>query len=218
MSSTTSTLIIVFMTFERLYSIVWPHKAASFNMVKRAKITLLCCSIFGILYNIPHWFTTIPDRRQCVPLGKARESILGQVYYWINFLVTFAIPFILLLIMNCIIIQKLWKRSDMKEVRSIGQSHSKGQGLSDMQIYVLLLVVTFSFLILTSPMHVFLLFVQFFDYTKTAKSFALFYLLFNIAHKAYNTNYGINFYLYVISGHKFRTDLVTLMSKKTQEH
>ena len=120
--------------------------------------------------------------------------------------------------MNCIIIQKLRKRSDMKDVRSIGQGHSKGQGSSDIQIYVLLLVVTFSFLILMSPTHVFLLFVQFFDYTKTAKSFALYYLLFNIAHKAYNTNYGINFYLYVISGHKFRTDLVNLLSKKTQEH
>ena len=155
MSSTTSTLIIVFMTFECLYSIVWPHKAASFNMVKRAEITFLCYGIFGILYNIPHWFTTIPDRRQCVPLGKAGDSILGQVYYWINFLVTFAMPFILLLTMNCIIIQKLRKRSDTKEVRSIGQGHSKGQGSSDMQIYVLLLVVTFSFLILTSPTHVF---------------------------------------------------------------
>ena len=43
------------MTFERLYSIVWPHKAASFNTVKRAEITLLCCSIFGILYDIPHY-------------------------------------------------------------------------------------------------------------------------------------------------------------------
>ena len=127
-------------------------------------------------------------------------------------------PFILLLTMNCIIIQKLRKRSDTKEVKSIGQGHSKGQGSSDMQIYVLLLVVTFSFLILTSPTHVFLLFVQFFDYTKPAKSFVLYYLLFNIAHKAYNTNYGINFYLYVISGHKFTTDLVTLLCKKTQEH
>ena len=187
-------------------------------------ITFYYVNTFCVLKNVVndsdvppcHWFTTSTDRWQCVPLGNARESIPGQVYYWINFLVTFAAPFVLLLTMNCVIIHKLRKRSDTKDVRSPGHGHSKGQGSSDMQIYVLLLVVTFSFLILTSPTHVFLLFVQFFDYTITAKSFAQYYFLFNITHKAYNTNYGINFYLYVISGHKFRTDLLNLLCKRTQ--
>ena len=52
MSSTTSTLIILFMTFERFYSIIRPHKAASFNRLKELRspscpvVFLEFCMIF----------------------------------------------------------------------------------------------------------------------------------------------------------------------------
>ena len=36
-----SALLVVSMTFERFYSIIRPHKAASFNTVKRAKIIIV---------------------------------------------------------------------------------------------------------------------------------------------------------------------------------
>ena len=53
-----STLFIVAMTFERFYSIR-PHKVASFNTTKRAKIAISCMVIFCILYRIPYFFITI---------------------------------------------------------------------------------------------------------------------------------------------------------------
>ena len=37
-----------------------------------------------------------------------------------------------------------------------------------------------------------------------------FYLYYNVAQKLHYTNHGINFFLYVISGQKFRNDLVRL--------
>ena len=37
--------------------------------------------------------------------------------------------------------------------------------------------------------------------------FAGYFLFYNIAHKMQFTNHGINFFLYVISGKKFGTDL-----------
>ena len=47
-----STLLILSMTFDRFYSIIRPHKAATFNTVKRAKITIFAVVVFSILYNI----------------------------------------------------------------------------------------------------------------------------------------------------------------------
>ena len=38
--------------------------------------------------------------------------------------------------------------------------------------------------------------------------FAGYYLYSNVAQKLHVTNYGINFFLYVISGRKFRVDLL----------
>ena len=46
-----STWLILGMTFERFYSIIRPHKAASFNTVKKAKITIMCIVVISTLYK-----------------------------------------------------------------------------------------------------------------------------------------------------------------------
>ena len=212
------------MTFERFYSIIKPHKAASFNTVKKAKITIISVVIFSTLYNTPHLFISSEEGKQCVPYGAAMDKPYGQFYYWLSFMVHFAVPFVLLLIMNSFIIHTLRTRSvsNLKAIpddtQGQGQSQGQGQGQgqnakmksSEKQIYIILLLVTFSFLILTTPSYVLFLYVMFYDYQQSAYSFAGFFLFHNVGQKTYYTNYGINFFLYVISGQKFRTDLVNL--------
>ena len=61
------------------------------------------------------------------------------------------------------------------------------------------------------------MYVNFVDYTKSPRSFAQYYLIYNIGQKTYYTNYGINFFLYVISGQKFRSDLMNLFKLNTNE-
>ena len=70
MASLCSTFFIVSMTFERFYSIIQPHKAASFNTVKRAKIIIACSVIFSVIYNVPHVFTTTNEGKRVGPLAK----------------------------------------------------------------------------------------------------------------------------------------------------
>ena len=87
-----STPFILSITFDRFYSIVRPHKAASFNTIKRAKITILFIVAFSFLYNIPHLFITLNRDNQCVPYGKAKGTP-GQFYYWVVLLYSLFIPF-----------------------------------------------------------------------------------------------------------------------------
>ena len=84
-SSMCSTLFILSMTFERFYSIIRPHKAASFNTVKRAKITIIIIITFSVLYNIPHAFITGSSGTNCNAFGKARGKSFGELYYWLSF-------------------------------------------------------------------------------------------------------------------------------------
>ena len=211
------------MTFDRFYSIIRPHKAASFNTVKRAKITIVFIVIFSIVFHIPHLFITSNQGRTCVFYATGLDSVANQFYYWSSFIIHFALPFVLLLIMNSVIIHTVARRSQLAVRQSsvmdrLGQSQGQSQGQKEkhveMQIYVILLLVTFSFLILTTPGSLFILYTMYIDYTKSPKAFALFYLLFNIGQKTYYTNFGINFFLYVISGTKFRADLVCLFLRK----
>ena len=211
-----STLLIIAMTFDHFYSIIRPHKAASFNTVKRAKITVACNVIISILYNIPHLYVSAHVNWECVPYATAMGKPYGEFYYW-SLVVHFALPFVCLLTMNSFIIHKLRTRTilteDSTQVNSTKNSNhgenSKTKN-SELQVFAILLLVTFAFLILTTPAYVFFLFIMFIDFSKTPKLFAGYYLFYNVAQKMQLTNHGINFFLYVISGQKFRKDLRNL--------
>ena len=95
-----SNLFIVTMTFQRFYGIIKPHKAASFNRVKRAKITITCIVIFSVIYRFPHLFMTDFQGQFCIPYGKILDKVSGQFYYWLTFVLNFVIPFVSLSIMN----------------------------------------------------------------------------------------------------------------------
>ena len=213
-----SNLLILNMTFERFYSIIMPHKAASVNTVKRAKVTISIIVILTVCFNIPHLFISSVNGRQCLPFDTAMGKPYGEFYYWLSFVISYALPFILLLAMNSVIIHKIRNRSNfmVKQGRNEGQGQNESKTkatkmkTSDKQVYAILLLVTFGFLILTTPGYLLFLFIMVVDFTTSAKLFAGYYLFYNVAQKMHYTNHVINFFLYVISGQKFRTDLLNL--------
>ena len=88
---------------------------------------------------------------------------------------------------------------------------------SEKQITAILLLVAFSFFILITPMYAFIVYSMVVDYTKSPYDFAVFYLFYNVMHKLFYTNNAINFFLYVISGKRFRTDLISLFTRHTKD-
>ena len=224
-STLSSTLFILSMTFDRVYSIIRPHKAASFNTVKRAKTTIVSIIIFSCLFNIPYLFVVTNDGFECVALlNKFGEKL----FFWVSYLVQFIVPFVSLLSMNSILVHTLRKRY-LQQIASVeaqcynqvfSQLNSEGQGQghgqifkykhTDRQVCVIPLLVAFSFFVLISPLYAFLLYIETVDFTKSPAAFAEFFLFYQVMHKMYYTNNAINFFLYVISGRKFRRDLVNL--------
>ena len=105
-----STMFIVFMTFERFYSIIRPHKAASFNTVKKAKFITSSIILLSILFNIPQMLTTSYRGRNCLKQAKMINTWYGEMYFWIEFILSFAVPFVSILGMNTVIIHTLRTR------------------------------------------------------------------------------------------------------------
>ena len=214
-----SIYFIVFLTFERFYSIMRPHKAASFNTVKRAKITIACIVAYGIVSDIPHLFTTELEGRICLSVFNNTPR---RVFDWYGSITAFMIPFVLLLTMNCVIIFILRQRARSGLTRSVGQGQTQGQGKNDKsdekQIYMMLLLVTFTFLVLTTPIMA-VIFWQSFNFHPTPKMIAINYLWFTTGETFLFTNNSINFFLYVMSGKKFRKDLKRLFIRsKSPNH
>ena len=221
-SSLCSALFILSMTFDRFYSIIRPHKAAPFNTVKRAKITIVFIIIFSTLFNIPYLFAMTVKGRQC--MNDKRGSIKA-FFHWMCYVAQFVIPFLCLLTMNSFIIHTLRKRSDMIERQKQGQGQSKKEGQSrsiskttERQIYAILILVAFSFFIFITPMCLFNVFGMLMDLTKIPRDFAEFHMFKIIVHKLHFTNNAVNFFLYVISGRKFRSNLMKLLSCKKEKN
>ena len=215
-----STLLVVSMTFDRFYSILMPLKAASFNTVKRSRFTIICIYLFGFALNIPQAFLVSSETYQCNPYGKAGYVPYGMVYYWFSFVINYVLPFLLLLSMNSVIIHKIRQRK-FGAISDSGNHQRQGQPIknSEGQTFAILLLVTFALLILTTPAYMFFIYIQVIDFTASPESFASYFLFYHSSYALQVTNYGINFFLlYVISGKKFRMDLMGLFRLINRRH
>ena len=153
----------------------------------------------------------------CIPFAKGTDLFAGKLYYWCDQIIGLGFPFVALLSMNTVIIHTLHKRSSLLLTRSDTQDEGQGQNQghskmksSEKQIIMMLLLVTFGFFILISPTYGMTFYTLFVDFSNSPKLYAGFILFMSIGQKTFYTNFGINFYLYVISGSKFRSDLLKL--------
>ena len=215
-----STYFIVFMTLERFYSIIQPHRAASFNTVKKARIIIVCVVVMGFCYYIPFWFISDNVGRYCIYNKDFIHSIIGSVYTWLTISISFILPFVSLMGMNTVIIHTLRKRSQwiVSRPQGHGQSQSQSQSStsSERQIYITLLLVTFTFLIFSIPISGLFFWDKFAPGT-TPYFYASYHLFYNVGEKMYYTNYGINFFLYVMSGQKIQNRSGTIIQMQVPE-
>ena len=122
--------------------------------------------------------------------------------------------------MNSVIIRVLWKRSLTMNTRSVGQGQDQSSSKirnTEHQIYIMLLLLAFAFLLLNTPGYIMVFYTNFGNYYHSPQAFAGYYLFYIVASHLFYTNYGINLFLYVISGRKFRSDLLRLFNCKKAE-
>ena len=115
--------------------------------------------------------------------------------------------------MNTVIVKAV---GDSRRKFGTGDSSSIGKREKTMrnaesQLTIMLLLVTTLFFILLIPVYIRFVFTTFFQ-PNTPYKFSIAMLLFQITHKLFHTNNGINFFLYCISGQKFRNDLKEILN------
>ena len=206
---------VIAMTIDKYIAIKWPHKAATYSTAKRAKITVFGILICVFIYNIPHIFISRKVGAQCI--GYVVGGTFTIIYSWLSFTLNGIIPFVSLIYMNYFIV-KLVRSSHKMFGGTESQCGLKGQGqirqnkmkITENQLTIMLLLVTTLFLILMTPAYVRYVYTQFANIDTPGK-YAGFVFYFHLSQKLYLTNNGINFFLYCISGKKFRNDLKELL-------
>ena len=203
------TFLILAITIDKYIAIKWPHKAATYSTPKRAKITAACLFVCSFIYNIPHLFLSSFMGDMCIAYGI--DSLITKVYAWFSFVLNAIIPFTLLIYMNFVIMKTV--RSSRKSFRDNDRgmdARQKAMKSAENQLTIMLLLVTALFLILLCPTYVRFIYLSFAD-PGTPLEYANQILIFQITIRLYMTNSAINFFLYCISGKKFRNDLKEIL-------
>ena len=205
------TFQVLAMTLDKYIAIKWPHKAVTYSTPRRAKLIVVGLSVFAFVYNVPPLFFSNIFDNHCYLYGSG--SVIARVYSWLSFVLNAIIPFTLLIHMNFVIVKtvrisgKLFKG----DVTITGmEARQRTMKIAENQVTLMLLLVTTLFLILLCPTYIrfiYLLFAKIntpLDYANSA-------LFIQITYKLYSSNNGINFFLYCISGQKFRNDLKEIL-------
>ena len=205
------TFQVLAMTLDKYIAITWPHKANTYSRPERAKMITVSLSVFAFVYNVPTIFLSYIIGGQCFNFGI--RSVITRVFSWFSFVINAVIPFTLLIHMNFVIVKtvrnsgKLFKINDSSTGMEARQKTMKS---AEKQVTIMLLLVTTLFLILLFPTYIRFIYLVFAK-RGTPLDYAISMLLFQVTYKLYSTNSGLNFFLYCISGQKFRNDLKEIL-------
>ena len=201
------TFQVLAMTLDKYIAIRWPHRAATYSTPKTARIMTMVLYISVCIYNIPHLFISSARDGECFAYGIS--SVMSRVYSWFSFVLNAIIPFTMLIHMNSVIVKtvrssrKMFRANDTNTAMVTRQRIMKS---AENQVTIMLLLVTTLFFILIFPTYfrfIYLLVAK----RDTPLQYAISMLIYQTSYKLYSTNSGINFFLYCISGQKFRNDL-----------
>ena len=202
---------IVLMTLGKVIAIKMPHKSVLLCTTKRAQI----CSIINLFTMVVFYLLNLDFSKSVGKGNCARYVKKGwyiTVYSYISLIITPVIPVVMLLAMNIIIIKAVWKSQQMRNQNQTGKQDTN----TEMQLTIMLILVSSLFVIFLLPFEIREIYYTIFS-KETPKQYAVFTFVFDVTYELYNTNYGINFYLYFISGTKFRRDLLNILGVESRK-
>ncbi|KAL4236447.1 hypothetical protein ACF0H5_004832 [Mactra antiquata] len=223
-----SSWVLVAVTIERVISVVWPHRV-KLNFTKKNTmlfISTLFVAIFGlnshILYGFGH--SKLREHRGkgfCEPQYEGYLQFWTKMYSFIDFVVAFALPFVVLVISNAIIIQKLKQaHQKRKSMSSMAKPSGPSDGDQSHNVTILLISLGVIFFICMAPVSVFFIYFPYWNELNEKWTCINAYeyfrqneiqqLVFAVVIVLGYTNASINFFLYVASGTKFRSQIKAL--------
>ena len=198
--------ILVCMTMERFFAIFSPHKS------KQYVSKLSCGIVVGVIGVLlaglnEHFFKThllvfYYGRYYCVTDSNYGD-FMQQIWTWIDFAFFSFIPFGILVIANAGIILRI---AHSNYVRKHNMKQSSG-GVKMTSMTAILLTVSLIFLLTTAPISIYLVIQENVKQSTTQEERALNSLWWAIVVNVNYVNHACNFFLYCISGPRFRREL-----------
>lgn len=230
-SSQFSVWLIIAVTIERYIAVSQPLHASRYCNLSRAKRAIAFLACIFVLLNLHFiWTVTLkehPNRKTVVKYCEATDEskfLVNLVWPWIDAALYALVPFLLIIVFNTlIIIQTLrattW-RGEAQKGPLINVEKRKVSSDNNVKLTVMLLSVSFTFLITTFPMTIAMVFhhqweLEMHSPSTTIQVVAQRRLIRTIAEMLMYLNHSINFYLYCALGQKFRNQVMKTLCGRT---
>ena len=219
-----SVWLLIAVTVDRYIATVHGIHAQTMCTRRRAARVITAILIFFTLFHSHFLWTmeltksTYTDSFHCRSAANF-VFFVEKVWPWIDgFLYCFA-PFAIILILNTMIIVQVIR--SRRHRRNITRTFMTGEATplatpryaeNSFRVTVMLLLISFTFLFCTLPMAVVMIVRAFLSYENiTLQQIASYRLASTISELLLYTNHSINFYLYLLSGHRFRQEMCSMV-------
>ena len=123
-----SVWLVVSITYNRFIAVVLPHRAASMNTVRKSYVIIFTTLILAFLTNIPHFFNYRPVQNAQntwdiveTEYGTSFSAVMYD--FWGHCIFLVLVPWIFILILNLLIIRKLYQRRPVKTKSKSSKEH-----------------------------------------------------------------------------------------------
>ena len=220
-SSAVSNYILVLITVERLIAVTKPHKAQMLCTMKNAGFAVIFIFVFICIVCIPVLSGMEPGYHFIFDKDDLNFVLYGNCYYCCTmnivplrlmfFVIGIIIPFLSILIGNITLLVSL---ANTRKTRHAMTSINKSQTDTQLQsLTTSLLLVSFSYLLLTFPYTVYSLVAPTIHhlYSSYSEYWCSKQLCYSATLSILCINYSVNFILYCIGGKRFRNEFLTMI-------
>lgn len=207
-----SSWLVVGMTWQRTLVVLCPfnlilrqHMRRKFAFVYVVVAPLILAGLNSYFFWT-HDIINTPGRLRCASLQS--YMFLDHTLRWMDMSVACLMPFLLITVGNILIIRSvLGARSKRKRFIEAAHESRRPYGMT-----AVLLIISLSFLVTTLPLSIYFAFFQVF--APNPQATGLIRILGTVFTFLSYVNNCINFYLYIISGKRFRKELKAMFHSK----
>ncbi|XP_070185076.1 growth hormone secretagogue receptor type 1-like [Littorina saxatilis] len=212
-----SAWLVVCLTLQRAASVIWPHRVSVICTRHRSYVVIVAVSvIIGLLYShMIYGYDLLvgPELTQVCGFRSAEYSqFWGGVWARVDLFIYCVVPSVVIVGGNGVLVWKLTastRRATQK--LSAGQSlqnDDRAKKTSSATITVITVSLTFVCFSLPLAIYVNSVFAKLFDRGETSP---FHYLLYNLFMLLYLSNFAVNFYLYCLTGSRFREAFLSML-------
>lgn len=214
----TSHWIILFMTVDRLIAVCFPFRVSTVSTKRNVTVAMISLALFQAGVNSHYFFsnqeTIRGGRITCATKPEFKDFRTKTV--WLFFALSSIIPCGGVLLMNIVMAVRMLQAS--RTTAKLSEDEKKtGVSRQSRKVTLMLMTVSVAFLVLVTPGPVFYLYLTYWNYRASTEQTALYYLLRETVNAFINADHAINFFLYFLSGTKFRESFLDMFRRSVKK-